>query len=57
MSLVKIARYVTDPRDGLKRKTAIIKSQVKGYTEKLGEALSKVCPRGITIDEAVKLVK
>lgn len=57
MSLVKIARFVTDPRDGLKRKTVSVKSKVKGYTVELGERLSKICPRGIPIDKAIYIVK
>ncbi len=57
MSLVKIARYVTDPRDGLDRKTMAKKSGVGKYTEELGKKLTLVCPRGIPIDEAIALLK
>lgn len=57
MSLVKIARYVADPRDGLKRKSINIKNKIKGYSIEMGEKLTEICPRGIPISEAVKLVK
>jgi len=57
MSLVKIARYVTDPRDGLDRKSIAKKGGIDKYSEELGKKLSLVCPRGIPIDEAIKLLK
>ena len=57
MSLVKIARYVTDPRDGLDRKTMAKKGGIDKYSDELGKKLSLVCPRGIPIDEAIKLLK
>jgi len=57
MSLVKIARYVTDPRDGLDRKAMAKKGGIDKYSDKLGKKLSLVCPRGILIDEAIKLLK
>src|SRR3989338_3978091 len=54
MSLVKIARYVTDPRDGLDRKAIAKKAGIDNYSEELGKKLSLVCPRGIPIEEAIK---
>ena len=57
MSLVKIARYVTDPRDGLDRKAMAKKGGINNYSEELGKKLSMVCPRGIPIDEAIALLK
>ena len=57
MSLVKIARYVTDPRDGLDRKAMAKKAGIDKYSDELGKKLSLVCPRGIPIDEAIKLLK
>ena len=56
MALVKIARYVTDPRDGLNRKQFFKKAGIRKYSADLGKKLSDVCPRGIPIDVAVKLV-
>ncbi|MBI5123554.1 succinate dehydrogenase/fumarate reductase iron-sulfur subunit [Candidatus Roizmanbacteria bacterium] len=57
MSLVKIARYVTDPRDGLNRKSMARKAGINNYSDDLGKKLSLVCPRGIPIDKAIKLLK
>ncbi|MBI4226548.1 succinate dehydrogenase/fumarate reductase iron-sulfur subunit [Candidatus Roizmanbacteria bacterium] len=57
MSLVKIARYITDPRDGLKRNSVLIKSKIKGYSQEIGKELSKICPREIPIDKAIQLLK
>ncbi|MFZ6034688.1 MAG: succinate dehydrogenase/fumarate reductase iron-sulfur subunit [Patescibacteria group bacterium] len=57
MSLVKIARYVTDPRDGIKRKTLALKNGIKNYSEELGKELSEICPRGIPIDKAIEILK
>jgi succinate dehydrogenase/fumarate reductase iron-sulfur protein len=57
MALVKIARYVTDPRDGLDRKSIAKKAGVDNYSEELGKKLTLVCPRGIPINEAIKLLK
>lgn len=57
MSLVKIARYVTDPRDGLDRKAMAKKAGIDKYSDELGKKLTLICPRGIPIDEAIKLLK
>ena len=57
MSLVKIARYVTDPRDGLDRKSIAKKGGIDKYSEELGKKLSLVCPRRIPINEAIALLK
>lgn len=57
MSLVKIARYVTDPRDGLNRKAMAKKGGIDKYSDELGKKLTLICPRGIPIDEAIKLLK
>ena len=57
MSLVKIARYVTDPRDGLNRKSMARKAGIDNYSDDLGKKLTLVCPRGIPINEAIKLLK
>ena len=57
MSLVKIARYVTDPRDGLDRKAMAKKNGIDKYSDALGKKLTLVCPRGIPIDEAIALLK
>ncbi|MEK7495345.1 MAG: 2Fe-2S iron-sulfur cluster-binding protein [Patescibacteria group bacterium] len=57
MSLVKIARYLTDPRDGLDRKAMAKKGGIDKYSNELGKKLSLVCPRGIPIDEAIALLK
>ena len=57
MDLVKIARYVTDPRDTIDRSEIIKKSGVEEYSEKEAIELSKICPRNIPIDEAVRILK
>lgn len=57
MSLVKIARYVTDPRDGLDRKAMAKKAGIDKYSAELGKKLTLVCPRGIPIDKAIELLK
>lgn len=57
MSLVKIARYVTDPRDGLDRKEMAKENGIDKYSVDLGKKLTLVCPRGIPIDEAIALLK
>lgn len=57
MSLVKIARYITDPRDGLDRKAMAKKAGIDQYSDQLGKKLSLVCPRGIPIDQAIRLLK
>jgi len=57
MSLVKIARYVTDPRDGLDRKKMAKDNGIDKYSIDLGKKLTLVCPRGIPIDEAIALLK
>lgn len=57
MSLVKIARYVTDPRDGLNRKSMAKKAGIDNYSNDLGKKLTLICPRGIPINEAIKLLK
>ncbi len=57
MSLVKIARYVTDPRDGLDRKEMAKKNGIDKFSVDLGKKLTLVCPRGIPIDEAIALLK
>jgi len=57
MSLVKIARYVSDPRDGINRKLIAKKAGIKYYSGDLGKKLSEVCPRGIPIETAIELIK
>ena len=57
MSLVKIARYVTDPRDGLDRRSMAKKGGIDKYSDELGKKLTLVCPRGIPFDEAIALLK
>lgn len=57
MQLVKIARYVTDPRDGLNRKVMAEKGGVEKYSLKEGKVLADICPRGVPIDKAVAILK
>lgn len=57
MALVKLARYVTDPRDGLNRKKIAKEQGIDAYTEKEGKKLAEVCPRDIPIDEAIRILK
>lgn len=57
MSLVKIARYLTDPRDRGKRTPLAFTHGVTSYTEREVKKLSSLCPRGIPIDTALEIVK
>ena len=57
MQLVKIARYVTDPRDGLNRRAMAQAGGVKQYSSEEAKKLTKICPRGVPIHTAVKLLK
>lgn len=57
MALVKVARYVTDPRDGLDRKTIAKQEGIGKYTVFEGKRLAKICPRGVPIDQAIQLLK
>jgi fumarate reductase iron-sulfur subunit len=59
MSLVKIARYLTDPRDGAsdERLTIAQKGNVEQYTIEEGKKLTQICPRGVPIDQAIALLK
>lgn len=57
MALVKIARYVTDPRDGMNRKVLVRKGDIQKYSMDEGKRLTKICPRGVPIDTAIQLLK
>jgi len=48
---------VTDPRDGLDRKAMAKKNGIDKYSDEIGKKLTLLCPRGIPIDEAIKLLK
>lgn len=57
MDLVKIARYVTDPRDGSNRKVIAQKGGVEKYTPAEAKKIAGICPRGVPIDKAIQLLK
>lgn len=57
MALVKIARYVTDPRDGGNRKSIALQGGVDLYSVSETKKLAKICPRGVPIDEAIQILK
>lgn len=58
MGAVKLARFLTDPRDGLDRMSIAKKAGgVEKYSERDTARMSHVCPRGIPIDTAIKLLK
>jgi len=57
MSLVKIARFMTDPRDGIKRKTIAQDGGVSMYNNEETQKLTQICPRGVPIDQAIELLK
>lgn len=57
MALVKIARFVTDPRDSLDRKSIAKQEGIDKYTLKEGKALTRLCPRSVPIAEAIQLLK
>lgn len=56
MELVKIARYVTDPRDGVNRLAMAKKGGVGSYSPSEGKKLTSICPRGVPIDRAIELL-
>lgn len=56
MALVKLARFVTDPRDGLDRKKIAKKSGIDAYSQEETKKLSSICPRGIDIEKAYKVL-
>ncbi|MDO8609610.1 MAG: 2Fe-2S iron-sulfur cluster-binding protein [bacterium] len=56
MSLVKVARYYTDPRDGLNRLKIAKSKGIEKYSIEQGKQISKVCPRGIPIDKAIEIL-
>ena len=57
MSLVKIARYVTDPRDGINRKRIARDGGVGKYSSSEAMLLTEICPRGVPIDQAIQILK
>lgn len=57
MALVKLARFVTDPRDGLDRKKIAKRLGIDSYTRNDGEKISSVCPRKISITQAINILK
>ncbi len=57
MSLVKIARFVTDPRDGANRKKLLANSNLDSYSPEELQRLTNLCPRGVPIDKALELLK
>lgn len=57
MALVKIARFVTDPRDTLDRITIAKQEGIDNYTLQEAKMLASICPRAIPIDKALKLLK
>jgi len=57
MALVKIARFATDPRDSLNRKLVAQQEGVKVYNTEEAKKLTNICPRGVPIDKAVRLLK
>lgn len=57
MSLVKIARYITDPRDGINRKSIAKQAGSLPYSTEEAKFLSELCPRGVPIDLAVEILK
>lgn len=57
MALVKIARFVTDPRDGGSRRAIALRGGVGVYGLSEAKKLTALCPRGIPIDKAINLLK
>lgn len=57
MALVKIARYLLDPRDGIDRKRIGKQEGIEKYTLSEGKYLTQICPRGVPIDQAIQLLK
>ncbi len=55
MSIVKIARYLTDPREEFDRKK-IISGKAVNYSQQEAKKITSICPRGIPIDKAIKLL-
>ncbi len=57
MALVKIARYVTDPRDGVNRKALLGSDEITRYSSKELRRLEALCPRGVPIEKAVEILR
>ena len=57
MALVKLARFLSDPRDSMDRKKIAAWEGVDKYSQAELKQLSKICPRDIPIDTALKLLK
>ncbi len=57
MALVKIARFMTDPRDGVERKILASSAGSLSYGGDEVKHLAALCPRGVPIDQALEIVK
>lgn len=58
MELVKIARYIADPRDrGTDRKKSALGNGMLKYSHKELQSLSQICPRGISLEKAVETIR
>ncbi|MBI5614499.1 succinate dehydrogenase/fumarate reductase iron-sulfur subunit [Candidatus Gottesmanbacteria bacterium] len=58
MELVKIARYVSDPRDrGIKRKEHAVHSGALKYSLRELQSLSDICPRGVSLKKAIEVIR
>lgn len=57
MSLIKIARFYADPRDGLNRRKIAKKFGIKNFPTEFAETLLKICPRGIPFETAIQILQ
>lgn len=58
MELVKIARYIADPRDkGINRKKLALEKGALSYSFKELQALSEICPRGVSLEKAQETIR
>src|SRR5579859_4792127 len=57
MALVKLARFLTDPRDKLDRRAIAKVEGIDTYSVEDAKKMTAVCPRGVPIDKAVEILQ
>lgn len=57
MAMVKLARFVTDPRDDLNRKKIAQDEGVSYYSKREIKRIAKACPQEIDITRALEILK
>jgi len=58
MELVKIARYISDPRDrGTGRKEQAMKNGALAYSLHELQSLTDICPRGVSLEKTIEVIQ